>query len=103
MSAGRRWWDTGTPGRAAHSWRTETSGKQIHGYLADSPTMAAEQILLKTHTSTVGVDDADSQRAVLHVALQVEHGALTRRHGHAAQLSCEKGRAILLNHSVSVN
>lgn len=31
----------------------------------------------KTHASAVGVDDADSQGAVLHVALQVEHGALT--------------------------
>ena len=45
-----------------------------------------------THTSTVGVNDADSQRAVLHVALEVEHGALARRHRHGAQLSCEKGR-----------
>ena len=43
-----------------------------------------------THTSTVGVDDADSQRAVLHVALELEHGALSSRHGQAAQLSCEQ-------------
>lgn len=36
------------------------------------------------------VDDADSQRAVLHVALQVEHGALSRRHGDAAQRTWER-------------
>lgn len=36
------------------------------------------------------VDDADSQRAVLHVALEVKHGALTRCHRHVVQLSCEK-------------
>lgn len=46
----------------------------------------------KTHTSAVCVDDADSQRAVLHVALEVEHGALTGCHRHVAQLSCEKER-----------
>jgi len=34
---------------------------------------------------------ADAQRAVLHVALEVEHGVLTRR--HAAQLGCEEQRA----------
>lgn len=46
---------------------------------------------VETHTSAVGVDDVDSQRAVLHVALEVQHGALTRRHrSHVAQLSCEK-------------
>lgn len=49
-------------------------------------------ITTNTHTSTVGVNDADSQRAVLHVALEVEHGALARRHRHVAQLSCEKRR-----------
>lgn len=31
----------------------------------------------KTHTSTVGVDNADTKGAVLHVALEVKHGALT--------------------------
>lgn len=51
---------------------------------------------VKTHTSAVRVDDADPQRAVLHVALEVEHGALTRCHSHAAQLSCEKETAKLL-------
>lgn len=45
---------------------------------------------VKTHTSTVGVYDADSQRAVLHVALEVEHRALSRCHCHVAQLSCKK-------------
>lgn len=43
------------------------------------------------------VYDADSQRAVLHVALQVEHGALGPRHGHAAQRSCEERRVIWFN------
>lgn len=43
------------------------------------------------------VDDADSQRAVLHVALQVEHGALGPRQAHAAQRSCEERRVIRFN------
>lgn len=42
----------------------------------------------KTHASTVGVDNADTQRAVLHVALQVKHWALAGWHCHAAELSC---------------
>ena len=42
-----------------------------------------------THTPTVRVDDADSQRAVLHVALELEQGALTRCHCHIVQLSCK--------------
>lgn len=44
----------------------------------------------KTHTSIVAIYDADSQRAVLHVALEVEHGALSRCHCHVAQLSCKE-------------
>lgn len=34
-------------------------------------------IAVETHAAAVGVDDADAQRTVLHVALQVKHGALT--------------------------
>lgn len=56
----------------------------------DTCILSSLTMLFKTHTSAVGVDDADAQRAVLHVALEVEHGALTRCHRHVAQLSCEK-------------
>lgn len=43
---------------------------------------------MKTYISTVGVDDTYSQRAVLHIALEVEHGALTCGHSHVVHLSC---------------
>lgn len=46
----------------------------------------------ETHIAAVGVDDADTQGTVLHVALEVEHGALSSCHGHV-QLSCEEERA----------
>lgn len=72
-------------------WETDSkifdSHPQRHHYTYQIHILA---IFIKTHTSAVAVDDADSERAVLHAALKVEHGTLTCRHCHVAQLSCEK-------------
>ena len=38
-----------------------------------------------TYASAV---DVDAQRAVLHVAVQVDEGSLATGHGHAGELSC---------------
>lgn len=46
-----------------------------------------------TYISAVGGDDVNSQGAVLHVALQVDHGSLSPCHGYVVQLSCEEGRS----------